>query len=79
MSSPLAATVPHGELRYLRLPRQLVLIARGDWERAEDSFSAILDEFGISDSHLAEKDWSYTWDETNDCDVWVIDLPEVAA
>jgi hypothetical protein len=77
--TPLAATVPSGELRYLRLPQQLVLIARGNWERSEDAFSAILDEFGITDAHLAEQDWTYTWDEANDCDVWVIDLPEAAA
>lgn len=77
MIQPLAATVPSGQIRYLKLPHALVLIARGDWSRNEDQFSQILDTFGIDDRLMLEHEWTYTWDEDNDCDVWVIDTPKV--
>lgn len=72
---PLAVSVPSGEIRYLKLPKHLVLMARGDWSRDEDAFSNILDKFGITDTYLHETAWTYSWDEANDCDIWMIALP----
>lgn len=65
-----------GEMSKLRTPDQLIIIARGDWSRADDAFDKILEDEGLGSVLLGEQDWTYTWDEDHDCDIWIITLPQ---
>lgn len=72
----LAKLTSSGQMSKLRLPEQLIIVARGDWSRSDDAFDKILEAEGLGSVLLGEQDWTYTWDETHDCDIWIINIPE---